>query len=256
MGDPLTAAEDPIFWLHHANVDRLWNRWIHQGGGRADPTDAAWLNTILTFYDEAGHAVYLTGVEVVDTVGQLNYRYDDDPVSQIDQIIRHDDHPAPRFSQIIAVSGGARITLAATLVRVRIPLTEATRGALRRTRDAGRKVFLRIDDIRCKKPPSFYYAIFLDPPAGQKLDSHTPGFVENLSLFSLVPHRMPGGKPMPGDVFVDHDISPLVDRILNRNANEVLVVMDPRGLVGPKGEPLPVAPETAGTMGSVRLIAH
>jgi len=27
MGDPRTAARDPIFWLHHANVDRLWNRW-------------------------------------------------------------------------------------------------------------------------------------------------------------------------------------------------------------------------------------
>ena len=46
MGDPDTAAQDPIFWLHHANVDRLWNHWIQQGGGRADPSDAAWLNTI------------------------------------------------------------------------------------------------------------------------------------------------------------------------------------------------------------------
>ena len=68
MGDPDTAAQDPIFWLHHANIDRLWNQWIEQGGGRADPTDAAWLNTTFTFYDEAGHAVYLTGAEIVDSV--------------------------------------------------------------------------------------------------------------------------------------------------------------------------------------------
>ena len=61
MGDPNTAAQDPIFWLHHGNIDRLWNRWIQQGGGRADPSDAAWLNTTFTFWDEAGHAVYLTG---------------------------------------------------------------------------------------------------------------------------------------------------------------------------------------------------
>src|SRR4029079_15889074 len=25
-----TSARDPIFWLHHANVDRLWNRWLAQ----------------------------------------------------------------------------------------------------------------------------------------------------------------------------------------------------------------------------------
>jgi hypothetical protein len=172
----------------------------------------------------------------------LNYRYDDDPAPQIAQI-----NP-----QILAESAGeARITLAATPVRVRIPLTEAIRGTLR----SARKVFLRIDDIRTEKPPSFYYAIYLDPPAGQKLDSHTPGFVANFSLFSLVAHRMPGGKAMAGDIFVDYDISPLVGVILDRNPDEVSVVLVPtRGLVGPDGEPVPVAPETAGTVGNVRLI--
>jgi tyrosinase len=242
MGSIDTAAQDPIFWLHHANIDRLWNHWLQQGGGRADPTDSAWLNTTFTFYEEAGHAVYLTGAEVVDTVGQLNYRYDDDPAPLIAQI-----NP-----QILAESAGEpRITLAATPVRARITLTEASRATLR----SARKVFLRIDDIRTEKPPSFYYAIYLDPPAGQKLDSHTPGFVANLSLFSLVPHRMPGGQPMAGDVFVDYDISSLVGLILDRNPDEVSVVLVPTsGLVGLDGEPVPVAPETAGTAGNVRLI--
>ena len=44
-------------------------------------------------------------------------------------------------------------------------------------------MFLRIQDIRTEKPPSYYYAIYLNPPAGQKIDEHTPGFVGNLSLF-------------------------------------------------------------------------
>lgn len=29
---------DPIFWLHHANVDRLWVAWVAAGGGRKMPT--------------------------------------------------------------------------------------------------------------------------------------------------------------------------------------------------------------------------
>ena len=45
MGDPDTAAQDPIFWLHHANIDRMWNRWLAQGGNRTDASDNAWLNT-------------------------------------------------------------------------------------------------------------------------------------------------------------------------------------------------------------------
>jgi len=250
MGNPDTAAQDPIFWLHHANVDRLWNHWIQQGGGRADPTDAAWLNTIFTFYDEAGHAVYLTGAETVDTVGQLNYRYDDDP-------------PPPmfiRFPLIVAENaapgGEQRITLNPSPVVVRLPLDEQARQALvALPREPDRRVFLRIKDIRTEKPPSYYYAIYLNPPSEQKLDERTPGFVGNLSLFSMARHRMPGGMPMTGgEMTVDYDVSRLASQISDRDSKELSVVLVPRGLVGSDGQPLPVPQETAGTAGSLQLI--
>ena len=28
MGSFFTAGLDPIFWLHHANLDRLWQVWL------------------------------------------------------------------------------------------------------------------------------------------------------------------------------------------------------------------------------------
>jgi len=248
MGDPDTAAQDPIFWLHHANIDRLWNQWIQQGG-RADPTDAAWLNTTFTFYDEAGHAVYLTGAEIINTMSQLNYRYDNEP-------------PPPMFIRLpiilaenIAARGEERIRLESSPVTVRLPLNEQARQALAALpRQPDRKMFLRIQDIRTDKPPSYYYAIYLNPPTGQKIDEHTPGFVGNLSLFSMARHRMPDGTPMPGqEMSVNYDVSRLADQIL-RNSEELSVVLTPRGLVGPGGEPAPLSQETAGTVGSVVLI--
>jgi tyrosinase len=42
MADPGTAALDPIFYLHHANIDRMWAAW--NAGGNANPTDPKWLN--------------------------------------------------------------------------------------------------------------------------------------------------------------------------------------------------------------------
>ncbi|MEA2526120.1 MAG: tyrosinase [Thermomicrobiales bacterium] len=27
-----SSLNDPVFWLHHANVDRLWNEWLHRHG--------------------------------------------------------------------------------------------------------------------------------------------------------------------------------------------------------------------------------
>jgi tyrosinase len=44
MSDPATAALDPIFWLHHANIDRLWEVWRHRDARNKNPTDRDWLN--------------------------------------------------------------------------------------------------------------------------------------------------------------------------------------------------------------------
>ena len=41
IGGAMTTMEspiDPIFWLHHANVDRLWVAWVAAGGGRKMPS--------------------------------------------------------------------------------------------------------------------------------------------------------------------------------------------------------------------------
>jgi tyrosinase len=27
MGDPFASPSDPIFWMHHANLDRVWWSW-------------------------------------------------------------------------------------------------------------------------------------------------------------------------------------------------------------------------------------
>jgi tyrosinase len=33
----MQSPVDPIFWLHHANIDRLWSAWQQGGGGRTTP---------------------------------------------------------------------------------------------------------------------------------------------------------------------------------------------------------------------------
>lgn len=42
MSDPGTAALDPIFYLHHANIDRMWAMW--NAAGNSNPTSSDWLN--------------------------------------------------------------------------------------------------------------------------------------------------------------------------------------------------------------------
>lgn len=42
MADPGLAGLDPVFFLHHANIDRMWDAWITTGKNQ-NPTDPNWL---------------------------------------------------------------------------------------------------------------------------------------------------------------------------------------------------------------------
>jgi Common central domain of tyrosinase/Polyphenol oxidase middle domain len=80
LGSPQTAARDPIFWLHHANVDRIWVKWTDNARGRIPPVDdPVWMNTKCRFFDENGNAQEMSAAEVLDTQFDLGYRYADDP---------------------------------------------------------------------------------------------------------------------------------------------------------------------------------
>ncbi len=56
MSDFNQAAGDPIFWLHHANLDRLWEVWrtLHRVGAR--PDGSRFVDRSFEFLDAAGCA--------------------------------------------------------------------------------------------------------------------------------------------------------------------------------------------------------
>jgi Common central domain of tyrosinase/Polyphenol oxidase middle domain len=74
MGSVPTAANDPIFWLHHCNIDRVWDSWLAMGGGRADPTDATYLDRQFPLVDRTGAVVNMRVGDFIKS-SQLGYRY-------------------------------------------------------------------------------------------------------------------------------------------------------------------------------------
>src|SRR5258705_4413787 len=71
---------DPIFWLHHANVDRLWAQW--NASGFLNTTDPDWLNFKFpaNFFTPDRKPVDVL-VSQVTTTQALGYRYDTLPVA-------------------------------------------------------------------------------------------------------------------------------------------------------------------------------
>lgn len=75
MSDPGTAALDPIFYLHHGNIDRLWAEW--NALGNTNPTAPSWLDGPAQQFvmpGTNGQPWYYTPAEVTD-LDALNYRY-------------------------------------------------------------------------------------------------------------------------------------------------------------------------------------
>jgi tyrosinase len=81
MSFTTTAALDPIFWLHHCNLDRLWEVWRNKGDGRSSPTQAAWLTAQrFSIPRSATDSFSFTSADMLDTTQILHgYRYDSVP---------------------------------------------------------------------------------------------------------------------------------------------------------------------------------
>lgn len=213
MSDPDCAARDPIFWLHHANIDRLWSAWTALGEGRADPETPDWRDETFTFCDEAGTTVSLTCADVVDNEAQLGYRYD----SQVSAVARavsthmSSAPPPDRPAELVGATDQP-IVLAGSSASadVTIEAPAATSRAVT-ARDAGRptRYYLQVEDIEGERNPGIGYDVYLSPGAGNKEAGDR--FVGTVSFFGIE-HMQDVDRDHDGPVGLRHvfDITEMV----------------------------------------------
>ena len=81
MGSIDTSARDPIFWLHHANVDRLWSAWMKTGAPDLPAAGSSWGNE--SWYYNTDGSWNATASASLDSEAGFGYHYDDEvlPVS-------------------------------------------------------------------------------------------------------------------------------------------------------------------------------
>ncbi|KAI4611632.1 uncharacterized protein J4E87_010482 [Alternaria ethzedia] len=87
MGDPFASPADPIFWLHHANLDRVWWSWQARDLGNRlrdisgpmvlqDWDNAQGGNVTLDFPLSLGYNGWVAKISDVMNIGDLCYSYD------------------------------------------------------------------------------------------------------------------------------------------------------------------------------------
>ena len=208
MGGVMATMEsplDPIFWLHHANVDRLWVAWVSAGGGRRMPATSSsyWSGTHI--YTSS---LSIARVATYSTRTNLGYRYANEslpsrlPLSQIgDPNIRRVgalpanmsvsipavgsyrlSGPRATSKKTFSISGALNIGLAENSVGVQLPASSehgrvlADIGAGKPGRVPGRpeeyrSVHITLDSIEIEKlakQGGYFYELYLNIPPGKK----------------------------------------------------------------------------------------
>lgn len=208
MSDPQTAALDPIFWLHHCNIDRLWTRW--NARGRSNPGDATFLGRVHRFWDEDGNLVEMTTREVMDTVTRLDYRYDDATAPEAGEVILADAgsgvEAGRSVSELAASAGPVRLSRDGVSIQTQ-PVVEAGGPELFATNSTdqlGQPVVLRLDDIRFDIPPRTVFEVYLNAPEDGATGRDPAYFVGLFAPFS---------PPEGGDTYSESfNVSGLIDR--------------------------------------------
>lgn len=181
MGSVPTAGQDPIFYLHHCNIDRLWNLWLAQGGGRTDPLgDSAWKNTNYTFFNENGTQVKMTACDVLRCALQLKYTYEGEP-AEVNEYCLKLIWPVLQREILIRLPI-QRIVLESERVSFPLDIRQARQRIATIAESRTQKLFLELD-VEAERQPGVVWEVYVGLPPNTEPDPEGPYYVGNVSLF-------------------------------------------------------------------------
>lgn len=171
MGSFSTAALDPIFWLHHANIDRLWQVWRDRNSTHLDPTDTDWLAPVgikFSFHNAQGNVVSHAPADVADTsVALLRYRYEDVsdpfPVALAAGALVGRGSTVSKANQAAEMIGAtAAVALGAAPITASIALSKPSGPVSLAAGAAPRRVYLNFENITSKQVTGGY-VVYVEP---------------------------------------------------------------------------------------------
>jgi tyrosinase len=197
MGAVSWAANDPIFWLHHSNIDRIWASW-NRAGGR-NPKEEGYLSQVFTFVDEVGKPLHYKVADVLDTapLGYAYNRYLDRPPGSVP----FSSAPGLRFTEHAtsrALSGSVTLGAGPTIVPLTVDRNSPYFARLRAGSTAYRPFYLRVAGVRITRQPGVSYEVHLDPVPLATPDRTSRSYVGTINVFGAIVHGThTGAGPAP-----------------------------------------------------------
>jgi tyrosinase len=240
--------------------------------------DDVWMDTVFSFatgMDDRGNVLEdsLTGRDILDTLRQLDYRYDDDPpllppVPFPAEVAAADVELAAEERQptlVGASEGIAMIELGAARLTVPIEVQDEARETVAEVATADvveKRVVLSLEGIQFDRNPGVAYEVYINLPEGQEPDYRSEYFAGTLGFFGLEPDHVHGGGHGPEaeehqqpSATVSYDITPNVRALQARGqwrGGPVSATFVMRGVLPPPGDEAAAVPETE-TAGRPRI---
>lgn len=219
MGSFQTAARDPIFWLHHANIDRLWEWWRRQVDDQPLPLDEPrWMDQEFTF----GRADVTTTLKVRDIVtttdAPLCYSYDGLPVAG-PPVPAPEALPAPRSRapemaeippELVGASGPVPL---ATGRAVRIDTGEPERALRPESLAAPVEVSLVLENVTGTDVRPRYYSVHVNLPDDGEPGEYPDRRVGGFSSFGITEASRDDEEHSGSGLTYAFDITPIVARL-------------------------------------------
>ena len=170
MGWVPTAGFDPVFWTHHSQIDRLWQKWNNSPNGKAVTLEVLESHQwTYTFFDENGKQVTYAPQQVLDIIYTMDYKFDDtdmrEPITQEQQLLRT-TKPLSEAKLDTPILVNDQITDAVTLSLDTVP---------------SRKVTIELE-FAFEDQPSGVYEVYVNQPNGPYLTTNE-SFVGFISFF-------------------------------------------------------------------------
>ncbi|HSD45956.1 MAG TPA: tyrosinase family protein [Pyrinomonadaceae bacterium] len=230
-----TAPLDPIFWLHHCNLDRLWTVWLRRDGTHVNPDEAQWLSSIkFDFHDASGAPVQMTCAEVLDTTAEpLLYDYEDvtDPIGGGPEAVGGVSMEEEEGGTPEMVGATEQpLTLTGEPATTTVPVSQPTGPALEATA-APRRVFLNLENIRSTGQPGGY-KVYVNVPPGDNPEDHQELYAGLLPMFGVAESSDPARSHSGGSgLHYSLEITAIVRLLEERNTwdpNALNVTFVPR----------------------------
>ncbi len=263
MADPSTAALDPVFYLHHANIDRMWAGW-NQVLGNANPSAPNWLTGPAACGDAVfvmpmpGPSSWVYTPKDVNSLSQLNYGYESYASIQKPKCPSHKDQISERLAKLRLSAAAEQVKAGATVnmgrnvelvgasqnavsvkgsgVHAPVTLEPAVRNKVSANLKAASEVappdriFLKLENVRGSRDASVL-SVYINLPTDANPDDHPELLAGTVGLFGLRLASSPNAKHGGEGLTFSLEITKIVDALyldgkLDQDSLRVTVVPD------------------------------